>query len=122
MSAKRKRSVHSSPRDGAPEITKEWVAGADLRRGTKLVRRGRPPTNNPKQLLSLRLPPEGRAALAKDLIESLELAEADSGSEAAWIDEIESRADAFDRGETTADDWKESLDRVRKTLREGRKA
>ena len=58
MSAKRKRSVNSSPRDEAPEITKEWVAGAELRRGTKLVRRGRPPTPNPKQLLSLRLPPE----------------------------------------------------------------
>jgi uncharacterized protein (DUF4415 family) len=58
MSAKRKRSVNSSPRDEAPEITKEWVAGAELRRGTKLVRRGRPPALNPKQLLSLRLPPE----------------------------------------------------------------
>ncbi len=31
MSAKRKRSVNSSPRDEAPEITKEWVAGAELR-------------------------------------------------------------------------------------------
>ena len=58
MSAKRKRSVNSSPRDEAPEITKEWVAEAELRRGTKLVRRGRPPTPNPKRLLSLRLPPE----------------------------------------------------------------
>ena len=58
MSAKRKRSVNSSPRDEAPEITKEWVAEAELRRGTRLVRRGRPPTPNPKQLLSLRLPPE----------------------------------------------------------------
>ena len=58
MSAKRKRSVTSSPKDEAPEITKEWIAGADLRRGKKLVRRGRPPTANPKQLLSLRLPPE----------------------------------------------------------------
>jgi uncharacterized protein (DUF4415 family) len=58
MSAKRKRSVNSSPRDEAPEITKEWVAEAELRRGAKLVRRGRPRTPNPKQLLSLRLPPE----------------------------------------------------------------
>ena len=58
MSAKRKRSVNSSPRDEAPEITKEWVAEAELRRGTKVVRRGRPRTPNPKQLLSLRLPPE----------------------------------------------------------------
>ena len=58
MSAKRKRSVHTSPRDEAPEITEEWVVRADLRRGTKLVRRGRPPIDNPKRLLSLRLPPE----------------------------------------------------------------
>jgi uncharacterized protein (DUF4415 family) len=58
MSAKRKHSVHTSPRDEAPEITEEWVAGADLRRGKKLVRRGRPPMQNPKQLLSLRLPPD----------------------------------------------------------------
>ena len=58
MSAKRKRSVDSSPRDEAPEITKEWVASADLRHGSKLVRRGRPRMANPKQLLSLRLPPE----------------------------------------------------------------
>jgi uncharacterized protein (DUF4415 family) len=58
MSAKRKRSVHTSPRDEAPEIAEEWVAGADLRHGKKLVRRGRPPIENPKQLLSLRLPRE----------------------------------------------------------------
>lgn len=58
MSAKRKRSVDTSPRDEAPEITKEWIEGAELRRGTKLVRRGRPPLANRKQLLSLRLPPE----------------------------------------------------------------
>ena len=58
MSAKRKRSVNTSQRDEAPEITKEWVVGAELRKGTKLVRRGRPRIDNPKQLLSLRLPPE----------------------------------------------------------------
>jgi uncharacterized protein (DUF4415 family) len=58
MSAKRRRYVDTSPRDEAPEITEEWVAGADLRHGTKDVRRGRPPMKNPKQLLSLRLPPE----------------------------------------------------------------
>ena len=58
MSAKRKRSVNTSQRDEAPEITKEWIVGAELRKGTKLVRRGRPRIDNPKQLLSLRLPPE----------------------------------------------------------------
>lgn len=59
MSAKPKRSARKSPdKDEAPEITAEWIAGADLHKGTKLIRRGRPPTENPKQLLSLRLPPE----------------------------------------------------------------
>ena len=41
-----------------PEITDEWVAGADFYNGTKLVRRGRPKLDNPRQLLSLRLPPQ----------------------------------------------------------------
>jgi uncharacterized protein (DUF4415 family) len=59
MSAKRKRSARTSlSKDDPPEITAEWLAGADLYKGSKLVRRGRPPLENPKQLLSLRLPPE----------------------------------------------------------------
>lgn len=59
MNAKRKRSVRTSPtRDQAPKITASWIKGADLRHGSKLVRRGRPSLANPKQLLSLRLPPE----------------------------------------------------------------
>jgi uncharacterized protein (DUF4415 family) len=58
MSAKRKGSVRTSSRDEAPEITDSWIQEADLRRGTKVVRRGRPRLENPKQLLSLRLPPE----------------------------------------------------------------
>ena len=59
MSAKLKRSARKSPdRDEAPEITAEWIASADLYKGSKLIRRGRPPSENPKQLLSLRLPPE----------------------------------------------------------------
>ena len=59
MSARPKKSVRSSQsRDEAPEITSEWLEGADLRKGNKLIRRGRPPLANPKQLLSLRLPPE----------------------------------------------------------------
>jgi len=59
MSAKRKGSVRISPSfDEAPEITDRWVAEADLRRGNKLVRRGRPKLLNPRRLLSLRLPPD----------------------------------------------------------------
>jgi uncharacterized protein (DUF4415 family) len=58
MNAKRKGSVHTSNRDEPPEITDSWIEEADLRRGQKVVRRGRPRLANPKQLLSLRLPPE----------------------------------------------------------------
>ena len=59
MSVKRKRSARiSSSADEAPEITDSWVAEADLRRGGKLVRRGRPRLENPRRLLSIRLRPE----------------------------------------------------------------
>jgi uncharacterized protein (DUF4415 family) len=59
MSAKRKGSVRISPsKDEAPEITDSWIAEADLRRGQRIVRRGRPKLDNPKRLLSLRLRPE----------------------------------------------------------------
>jgi len=58
MNAKRKSSVRTLSRDEAPEITDSWIEEADLRRGQKVVRRGRPRLANPKQLLSLRLPPE----------------------------------------------------------------
>ena len=59
MSAKRRKSARTSPSaDEAPEITDRLVAEADLRRGGKLIRRGRPKLANPRRLLSLRLPPE----------------------------------------------------------------
>jgi uncharacterized protein (DUF4415 family) len=59
MNAKRKNSVRtSSSQDDPPEINAEWVRGADLYRGKKLVRRGRPKLQHPRKLLSLRLPPE----------------------------------------------------------------
>ncbi len=58
MNAKRKTSGRISKRDEAPEITDAWIKEADLRRGSKLVRRGRPRLANPRRLLSLRLPPD----------------------------------------------------------------
>ena len=58
MSAKRKGSARISSRDEPPEITEAWIEAADLRRGQKMVRRGRPRMANPRRLLSLRLPPE----------------------------------------------------------------
>jgi uncharacterized protein (DUF4415 family) len=44
--------------DDAPEITQEWVDGANLYRGKKLVRRGRPPVPVRKVSTTLRLSPE----------------------------------------------------------------
>jgi len=59
MNVKRKKSAPTSPDpDALPEITDAWIAGADLYHGDKLVRRGRPKLANPRQLLSLRLPPQ----------------------------------------------------------------
>lgn len=59
MSAKRRGSVRTSrDTESLPEITDAWIAGADQYQGDKLVRRGRPRVQNPRKLLSLRLPPE----------------------------------------------------------------
>jgi uncharacterized protein (DUF4415 family) len=59
MSAKRKGSGRTSAiLSDPPEITDEWIAGADVYRGANLVRRGRPKLQNPRRLLSLRLPPQ----------------------------------------------------------------
>jgi uncharacterized protein (DUF4415 family) len=59
MNVKQKSSAPTSlDSDSLPEITDAWIAGADLYNGDKLVRRGRPKLANPRQLLSLRLPPQ----------------------------------------------------------------
>jgi uncharacterized protein (DUF4415 family) len=59
MSAKRKNSdpISHDP-EAPPEITDAWISEADLYHGQKLVRRGRPKLESPRQLLSLRLPPK----------------------------------------------------------------
>ncbi len=57
MNAKQKNSSPTLPDPELPEVTDAWIAGADLYHGEKLVRRGRPKVANPRQLLSLRLPP-----------------------------------------------------------------
>ncbi len=59
MSGKRKGSGRTSPTSSEPpEITEGWISGADIYQGKKLVRRGRPKLQHPRQLLSLRLPPQ----------------------------------------------------------------
>lgn len=44
--------------DDAPELTEEFFERADIYRGKKLVRRGRPPLANRKQPVNLRLDPD----------------------------------------------------------------
>lgn len=44
--------------DEIPELTDEWFKRADLYDGEKLIRRGRPPSADPKQSTSLRLDPD----------------------------------------------------------------
>jgi uncharacterized protein (DUF4415 family) len=44
--------------DDAPEWTKEMFERADLYHGDKLIRRGRPPSANPKHALKLRIDPD----------------------------------------------------------------
>ncbi len=59
MSVKSKSSRRiSRDMDDAPEITEEWVVGANLYRGKKLVRRGRPPAEVRKVSTTLRLSPD----------------------------------------------------------------
>ena len=41
-----------------PELTEEWFRTADIYEGGKLIRRGRPPSSDPKQPVSLRLDPD----------------------------------------------------------------
>jgi uncharacterized protein (DUF4415 family) len=42
----------------APELTDDQLARADLYHGDKLIRRGRPPLDRPKEAVKLRLSPE----------------------------------------------------------------
>lgn len=44
--------------DEIPEVGDDWFAAADLYHGDKLIKRGRPKSDAPKQLVSLRLDAE----------------------------------------------------------------
>ena len=46
------------PDDDLPEITDDMLARADLRIGERVIRRGRPPLESPKQAIKLRLDAE----------------------------------------------------------------
>ena len=41
--------------DDAPELTREWFGRADQYENGRLVKRGRPPAENPKKAISLRV-------------------------------------------------------------------
>lgn len=66
-----------------------------------------------KKLLAeaLRLPAEVRAALAGELIQSLD-AKVDADAEAVWAAEIRARLDRVDSGEATTIPWSEARRRI----------
>ena len=71
-----------------------------------------------KQLLveALRLSDEERAALAGELIQSLE-GEVDADAEAAWSAEIRARLDRIDAGTATTLPWSEARRRIHAAAR-----
>ena len=63
MTGNRKDSPKRSRQPGdAPELSSDWFASADLYKGAKLVRRGRPKGSGTKELVSLRLDKDALAA------------------------------------------------------------
>ena len=51
--------------DEAPELTKEMLDRAEIRHGDKIIKRGRPPLENPKEAVKLRLDHDVLAAYRK---------------------------------------------------------
>ena len=49
--------------DDAPELTDEWFERADVHQNGRLISRGRPPLESPKQRVTLRLDEDVVAAL-----------------------------------------------------------
>ncbi len=81
-------------------------------------------TTNDIWIRALELPRAERQALAQRLMESLDEPEDEVLSEAewkaAWAEEIEARIARYERGETTARDWREALADIEKNLRKRR--
>jgi uncharacterized protein (DUF4415 family) len=62
MDGKKRSSSDTAPEtsdwidpDDAPDLTEEWFREADLLKGETVLRRGRPPSANPKQAINIRL-------------------------------------------------------------------
>ena len=68
---------------------------------------------------ALALPPEGRAALAGTLLDSLD-SEIDETAEAAWYSEIARRAQELDSGVVLPASWTEVRSRLMSALEHGR--
>lgn len=62
---------------------------------------------------ALRLPVDIRAALAGELLASLDDSEFEPDREAAWNTEIRNRIDAYERGDVTAVPVDEALAQIR---------
>jgi len=63
---------------------------------------------------ALELDPPERAALARQLIRSLD--EADEGVHDAWREEIGKRIDAVEAGSAELEDWSETHERLRRAF------
>lgn len=61
---------------------------------------------------ALRLPPEARAAVAAELIDSLDQAEIDENVEDAWAEEIQRRLTAVQADTVTSVPWPEAKRRI----------
>jgi putative addiction module component (TIGR02574 family) len=67
---------------------------------------------------AMELAADERAELARQLILSLDSPPPDSDADEAWNEEIERRLQRADRGDAKLIDWRESVERARKSLRE----
>ena len=70
---------------------------------------------------ALRLPPEERAALAGELIQSIDT-EVDSDAEAAWSAEIDARLARVDAGLAKTIPWSEARRRIHSAAGRGSRA
>jgi len=64
---------------------------------------------------ALRLAPKARAALAAELLASLD-GPADPDAESAWATEIERRAEAIEAGTSELESWEDARLRVEKDI------
>lgn len=67
--------------------------------------------------------PAERVELSDRLIETLEVpgeSVSQEEWEQAWGPEIKRRLQAYERGETKGQDWREAMEEIRQSLREGR--